>query len=193
MRFSDDDCTELLGMYLGDGYISRGARTFRLRITLDLKYPVLIHDAERLLTRCFPCNRVDVVTGGLKGECADVSVYSTHLPCLLPQHGAGKKHERAIALEPWQASLLGLAPWPFVKACIRTDGCCFINRHGRYEDLCYGFANKSGDIVRLFTQACAKAGVTTRTNFNATRAVWDVRINQRPSVALMLEHVGRKT
>ena len=26
----------------------------------------------------------------------------THLPCLFPQHGPGKKHERPMRLEPWQ-------------------------------------------------------------------------------------------
>ncbi len=195
MRFNADDYAELLGMYLGDGYISRGPRTFRLRIALDLKYPALISDAETLLRRCFPFNKVDVTTAGVKGQCANVSLYSQHLPCLLPQHGPGKKHERVIALEPWQTTLLEAAPWPFIKACIRTDGCCFVNRHGggRYEDLCYGFANRSEDIIRLFTQSCEQVGVTTRTNFNARRPLWDVRINQRRSVALVLEHVGRKT
>src|SRR3954469_14295206 len=34
------------------------------------------------------------------GSMRVLCVYSSHLPCLFPQHGAGKKHERPIVLEP---------------------------------------------------------------------------------------------
>jgi hypothetical protein len=193
MRFSDDDYAELLGMYLGDGCISQSPRTFRLRITLDLRYPVLIRDTQRLLTRCFPANGVDVVTAGRKGECADVSLYSTHLPCLFPQHAPGPKHLRVIALEPWQDQIVARSPWTFIRGCIRTDGCCFVNRTGPYEYVSYAFTNMSTDIVRLFVGACDAVGVTTRATNGDARGIWHVRINQRSSVALMLDHVGRKT
>jgi hypothetical protein len=39
IRFMPDDYAELLGLYLGDGCISEGARTQRLRLSLDAKYP----------------------------------------------------------------------------------------------------------------------------------------------------------
>lgn len=45
MHFSPDDYSELLAMYLGDGCLSRGARTTRLRIALDAKYPQIITEA----------------------------------------------------------------------------------------------------------------------------------------------------
>jgi Homeodomain-like domain len=124
MRFTAADYCELLGLYLGDGCISDGPRTMRLRITLDLKYPGIISDTRALVARCFPNNRVHVQHAGMTGNCVNVSVYSLHLPCLFPQHGAGKKHQRRITLEPWQWSLVGLAPGALLRGLIRSNGVC---------------------------------------------------------------------
>lgn len=197
MRFTAEDYAELLGLYLGDGCISTHPRTHRLRLALDAKYPVIIEDARDLLAQCFPMNRVDVVTNGLTGKLVNVSLYSCHLVCLFPQHGPGKKHKRPIVLEPWQERLLDRAPWAFLRGCIRSDGCAFINRtdihrEEPYEYLSYDFSNKSGDIVELFVGACDRVGVEYRATFNERRGLWHVRINRRASVALMLEHVGLK-
>ena len=52
-------------------------------------------------------------------------------------------------LETWQR-LVGAAPWAFLRGCIRSDGCVFVNRTGRYEYLSYGFTNYSSDILDLF-------------------------------------------
>ena len=81
--------------------------------------------------------------------------YSSHLTCLFPQHGAGKKHERRIALEPWQQELVAAAPWAFLRGCIRSDGSVFVNRTGRYEYLSYDFCNLSQDILGLFEDCLA--------------------------------------
>ena len=121
IRFTPDDYCELLGLYLGDGCISPGARTARLRISLDSKYPTIIREARELLERSFPANSVDAVPFH-NGSAVNVSVYSSHLVCLFPQHGPGPKHKRKIALEPWQASLVEQAPWAFIRGCIRSDG-----------------------------------------------------------------------
>jgi Homeodomain-like domain len=192
MRFTPADYAELLGLYLGDGSISTHARAHRLRIALDAKYPVIIEEARALLARCFPCNRVDVVTTGLKGKCVNVSLYSQHLPCLFPQHGPGPKHRRTIGLEPWQRELVVEAPAAFLRGCIRSDGSVFINRTGPYEYLSYDFTNMSGDIVELFVEACDCVGVVTRVTCGNGQGIWRVRINQRASVALMQARVGLK-
>jgi hypothetical protein len=189
MRFTHDDYAEFLAIYLGDGSISVYPRAQRLRVALDVKYPGIIAEVVALLERCFPENGVDEVQSI---GCIHVSLYSSHLKCLLPQHGPGKKHERSIALEPWQRELVEAAPWPFIRGCIRTDGCAFINRTDVYEYLSYEFSNKSKDIVDLFVGACDQVGVFTRVNCSS-RGQWDVRINRRGSVALMEEHVGLKT
>lgn len=191
IRFTQDDYAELLGLYLGDGCISAGPRTDRLRISLDLKYPDIIRDARQLLERSFPENSVDVVPFH-DGACVNVSVYSTHLACLFPQHAPGKKHERRILLEPWQQRLVEQAPWAFLRGCIRSDGCAFINRTVPYEYLSYEFRNMSEDIARLFVETCESLRLLPRTNCDR-RGRWDVRINRRDSVARLVEHVGLKT
>lgn len=190
MRFTSGDYAELLGLYLGDGCISRGARTFRLRICLDAKYPDIISDTRALLERCLPQNPVGLV-GSRREKMLVVSVYSTHLPCLLPQDADGKKQDRRILLEDWQMRHIEDAPWSFLRGCIRTDGCVFVNRTGPYSYLSYHFCNCSQDIIDLFTMACRLVGVEYRLN------LWDgkfnVRINRRASVKRMLAEVGVKT
>src|SRR3954471_573347 len=43
------DYAFLLGLYLGDGCLSDDGRTFRLRLSLDARYPGVIADARALL------------------------------------------------------------------------------------------------------------------------------------------------
>ena len=186
LLFSDADYAELLGLYLGDGHISALARTERLRIFLDARHSTIVDDTEALLRRCFPENRVGRLLPR-DDRMVVLWLYYGHLSCLFPQHGPGKKHDRPITLEPWQEARGRAAPWAFIKGCIRSDGCVFINRTGRYEYLSYCFDNHSADIRALFVDACRQVGVERRPAGNS------VRIYQRPSVALMLEHVGLKS
>jgi hypothetical protein len=176
---------ELLGLYLGDGHITDLARSQRLRLFLDAKYPAIIDDAERLIHTLLPANRVGRVVAE-EGRMTVVWAYSSHLSCLFPQHGDGKKHERPIVLEPWQQELVAAAPWAFLRGCIRSDGCVFINRTGPYEYLSYDFANYSEDIVGLFERTCLDLGLHPR------RTARRVRLNRREDVARMLPHVGPK-
>ena len=50
----------------------------------------------------------------------------------------------------------------FLRGCIRSDGCVFINRTGRYEYESYDFANLSAAPARLFAATCALVGVDCR-------------------------------
>jgi Homeodomain-like domain-containing protein/LAGLIDADG DNA endonuclease family protein len=184
--FEPADYAQLLGLYLGDGYIGTLARTQRLRIFLDARYTTIVAETDALLRRCFPDNRVGRLSRHA-GAMVVLWVYHGHLSCLFPQHGPGKKHERPIVLEPWQASIVDAEPWAFLRGLIRSDGCVFINRTGKYEYLSYEFSNLSPGIRERFTRTCARVGVVCRAYGNR------IRICQRPSVALMLEHVGTKT
>jgi hypothetical protein len=186
ITFTDADYAELLGLYLGDGHIAALARTQQLRISLDAKYPNINDEIDALLRRCFPGNRVGrVISDG--GSTVVLHVYSSHLSCLFPQAGQGKKHRRAIVLEPWQAERVACAPWAFLRGCIRSDGRAFVNRTGTYEYMTYDFYNLSDDIRQLFIDAANRLGLACRPAGNC------VRINRRESVALMLEHVGVKS
>jgi hypothetical protein len=183
--FSPEEYAELLGLYLGDGHITRMARTQRLRICLDARYATVVREADQLLRRCFPDNPVGRVHLHDGAEVV-LGVYSSHLGCLFPQAGSGKKHERRIRLEPWQADLVARAPWAFLRGCIRSDGCSFINRTGPYEYLSYDFANYSSDILDLFEATCRGLGLRPR------RYARSIRLYRREDVALLVEHVGIK-
>lgn len=186
IRYEPPDYAELLGLYLGDGCISRSGRVFRLRIKLDARYPTIVAETIDLFGRVFPANRVGRVETD-RGSAVEVGIYSRHVPCLLPQHGAGPKHRRPIVLEEWQRRLVHTAPWQFLRGCIRSDGCVFVNRTGSYRYLSYDFCNSSEDIRRLFVETCDAVGVETRCAGNR------VRINRRASVAQLREHVGLKS
>jgi Homeodomain-like domain len=178
------DYAELLGLYLGDGHITDMPRTQRLRIFLDAKYPGIVSGAAALLGRCLPANRVGTRLSGT--TMAVVSTHHRHLGCLFPQHGPGKKHERAMVFEQWQRAHVEAAPWAFLRGCINSDGCTFVNRFGRYAYLSYEFRNRSEGIKALFVETCDQVGVRYRINGDR------VRICQRPSVALLQEYVGTK-
>ena len=176
---------ELLGLYLGDGHITEMARADRLRLFLDAKYPVVVDESEAIMRTVLPANRVGRVVAE-EGRMIVLWAYSSHLTCLFPQHGAGKKHDRRIALEPWQQELVDAAPWSFLRGCIRSDGCVFVNRTGRYEYLSYSFHNLSADILDLFEQTCVAVGLRPR------RSRINVRLNRRDDVARLLARVGTK-
>jgi hypothetical protein len=111
----------LLGMYLGDGCISRHLRTCHLRITCDTNYPAIMTRCTEAIDALMPNQQAAIAKR--PGRCADVSHYSKHWPCLFPQHGPGRKHHRKIALEPWQEALVYDAAEEFVLGLIHSDGC----------------------------------------------------------------------
>ncbi|WP_329287176.1 helix-turn-helix domain-containing protein [Streptomyces sp. NBC_00691] len=188
----------LLGLYLGDGHIShpRQHRVPSLRITLDDAWPGVQQEAMTAVRTVFPDN---TASWARKTGCRDAKVHSKHLVCLFPQHGPGKKHERAIVLEPWQREIVDAHPWPFVRGLIHSDGSRVVNwtektiggRRKRYEYPRYFFTNTSDDIARLYTDTLDRVGVAWRSRLRATGA-HDVSVARRDAVALLDAHVGPK-
>ncbi|MFD7401309.1 helix-turn-helix domain-containing protein [Streptomyces sp. NPDC059866] len=188
----------LLGLYLGDGHISHysGHRVPNLMIACTESWPGLMDDCEKAMSTVFPHNSVCRVR---KTGCRNVKVYSKHLPCLFPQHGPGKKHERRILLEPWQQEIVDAHPWDFIRGLIHSDGCRITNwttrmvggERKRYEYPRYFFSNKSDDIRRLFTDALDKVGVEWTTLARGSDP-FNISIARKASVALMDAHVGPK-
>ncbi len=72
-------------------------------------------------------------------------------PSLFPQHGPGKKHERAIVLEPRQRVVVDAHPWEFVRGLVHSDGCRITDwttrmvagQRKRYEYPRYLFTNNA--------------------------------------------------
>ncbi|MFJ5259011.1 helix-turn-helix domain-containing protein [Streptomyces sp. NPDC088387] len=188
----------LLGLYLGDGHISHYSehRVPNLMITCDESWPGLMDKCEQAMRTVFPDNAVCRVR---KTGCRNVKVYSKHLHCLFPQHGPGRKHERSIALEPWQWKIVRTHPWDFIRGLIHSDGCRVTNwttrlvagERKRYEYPRYFFTNKSDDIRRLFTDALDLVGVEWTTLARGSDP-FNISIARKASVALMDAHVGPK-
>lgn len=144
----------VLGLYLGDGCISRHPRAWRLRITLDAKYPAIVercrHAIDKLMPE-MPEQRARVLPRS--DGCAEVWLCSKHWPCLFPQHGPGRKHLRPIRLEPWQQLLVDQATEEFVLGLIHSDGCRVVANDRGVRSIRYHFSNRSEDIIGLFTAA----------------------------------------
>jgi hypothetical protein len=174
----------LLGLYLGDGMLTRAHRdVWRLRISLDAKYPVIIGCAEAAI--------VEVAARGVgrvaRTGCIEIYSNWKHWICLFPQHGAGPKHLRQITLEPWQEHLVRQHPGQFLAGLIHSDGCRCVNRVKGHEYPRYFFSNLSADIRAMFVAACALVGVDSRPD-----GARNVSVARRESVAILDELVGPK-
>lgn len=82
---------------------------YRLRVFLDRAHPVIVGECEAAMRLVLPASRVGVLRHK-RQQMDEVSSFSKHWPHLLPQHGPGPKHERTIALEPWQQRIVGRHP-----------------------------------------------------------------------------------
>jgi hypothetical protein len=177
----------LLGQYLGDGYLVTAARVPKLRIACADAYPGIAGEVDRAMVT-LSGNRVSVVQAI---GCSDHASYWKHWPCLIPQHGPGRKHERPIVLAEWQRSIVDEHPWPLIRGLIHSDGCRVINRvtvRGRtYAYPRYLFSNESRDIQAILTVALDQVGVAWRNNRPNS-----VSIARRPAVRAMDEHIGPK-
>lgn len=183
----------LLGLYLGDGCVSRLKKgAYFLRIACADVWPGLIDACAAAVRAVRPDNSVCRVQ---RQGCVMVTGYSKHWPCLLPQHGPGKKHERPIVLEPWQREIVDANPWEFVRGLVHSDGCRITNWtvkdvggvRKRYEYPRYFFTNKSADIRGLYTNTLDQLGIDWKRP-NA----WNISVAKRASVALMDAHIGPK-
>ncbi|MBA2812023.1 helix-turn-helix domain-containing protein [Streptomyces sp. KM273126] len=187
----------LLGLYLGDGCISPNRKgVYILRVACADAWPGLIEACEAAILSVRPDNSVCRVQA--QGH-VSVGCSSKHWPCLFPQHGPGKKHERTIALEPWQQEIVDAHPWDFIRGLIHSDGCRITNwttrlvagEPKRYEYPRYFFTNKSDDIRKLFTEALDGVGVEWTVLARGSDP-FNVSIARKASVALMDAHVGPK-
>jgi len=184
---------ELLGWYLGDGHISLGGRgVYSLHIFNDAKYVGLNTGLLELMRRvkpgCRPHTRnapgVVITTVGWK-----------HWPCLFPQHGPGRKHERQLRLEDWQREIIATHPGDFLRGLFHSDGCRSNNWatrvvqgvKKRYEYPRWQFVNHSSDIRRWCTEALDLLGIPWR------QSSWKcISVSTRAGVARLDELIGPK-
>jgi hypothetical protein len=122
-----------------------------------------------------------------KPSFVEVSAYSKAWPCLLPQHGPGRKHQRSIALAVWQQDLVQQHPRLLLRGLIHSDGSRYINT-GRAGWRCprYAFNNRSEDILQIFCKACDLL------DLRYTFAPRSVYVSRKADVQRMDEFVGAK-
>jgi hypothetical protein len=177
----------LLGLYLGDGTISRQTKgVLRLRIFMDSRYPEIIGACVRAMSEVMPANVVRVDKKPY--NCVEIGCSSKLWPQLFPQHGPGRKHTRKIELAPWQERAVARYPWQFIRGLIHSDGCRVINRVNGGEYPRYFFSQVSDDIRDMFCDACDFIGIEWK------QSRWNsISVARRRSVELMDSFVGPKS
>jgi hypothetical protein len=178
----------LLGIYLGDGTISKAARdVWKLRVVQDTRYPGVIGEIVRAMHAVLP-NRVGVMRRGTT-NCVEIYSHSKRWPLIFPQAGPGRKHERKIELTAWQWGIVWQDPGMFLRGLIHSDGCRVTNRvwHGKYAYPRYFFNNESEDIRQLFREACDLLEIEHRDNRPNS-----ISVARRASVAKLDAIVGAK-
>jgi hypothetical protein len=190
------DYAYLLGLYLGDGCISRASTrdkdVWKLRIMCADAWPGLIRECERAMSTIRPDNKVSTQQ---RVGCTEVMCCSRHWPCLFPQHGLGRKHMRMIELQSWQRIIVFNNPGHFARGLFHSDGYRGINRvrarladgERRYEYPRYLFTNESKDILLLCGETLDQLGVAWRFS---RRTV--ISVARREAVARLDEFVGPK-
>ena len=90
-----------------------------LRISCDAAYPGIVADAEGVVKAVHPSRPT------FRVRAPGVTVVQSHWkhwPCLFPQHGPGRKHERPIVLEDWQRAIVEQHPADFLRGLFHSDG-----------------------------------------------------------------------
>jgi hypothetical protein len=174
----------LLGLYLGDGCISKHPKgVYKLRIFLDAKYPGIIASACDAIGAV----KVKVVrTLPRPRDCVEVYSFWKSWPCLFPQHGPGKKRERRIVLTDWQTPLVDRWPQQLIRGLIHSDGCRFQNTGTNWSWPRYSFKQVSEDIRRIFCDACDRLGLRW------TEARTTIYVSRKADVAILDKFIGPK-
>ena len=185
---------ELLGWYLGDGHISRGRRdVFNLHIVNDKKYVVDNARLQDLMRTVKPGGRPH--TRHVPGAVI-TTVSWKHWPCLFPQHGPGRKHDRPIILEFWQSGIVEAHPAELLRGLFHSDGCRAKNwatrivagEKRRYDYPRWHFTNNSDDIRGLCCWALDLVEIPWRQSNWKT-----ISVSTRAGVARLDELIGLKS
>lgn len=175
----------LLGLYLGDGCLSEHPRdVYKLRVTLDRRYPGIIDECAAAMEQVRPASRV--MRRLRPDNSVEVYAYSKAWPLLFPQHGSGPKHRRNVSLRPWQAELAGEGPELLMRGLIQSDGCRFMNTGRNWRCPRYMLTNRSPHIREIFTSLCDQLGVRW------TSAPDVIYVSRKRDVAALDRFIGPK-
>ena len=127
--------------------------------------------------------------------CVITTVSWKHWPCLLPQHGPGREHERPIVLADWQRAVVEEHPGDLLRGLFHSDGCRVRNTATRTVDGVtvrrhyprWQFVNHSEDVLGICTDTLDLVGVAWRRSGR-----WTVSVSRREAVATLDDLVGPK-
>ncbi len=184
----------LLGCYFGDGYINKqGPYTWKIRFSLDTKYPYIINEVLSSLRSLYDSGFVVSIKNS---NSVDVSAHSYLLPQHFPHLGVGTKHERDMQLQSWQNDIIAVCPWEFIKGLYYTDGSRYLQSN-RY--LKYNFTNRSRDIIDMFAATCDLVGINYYINPRPFKNMignisvgWTLTVGRKYDVTIMDQHLGSK-
>ncbi len=176
----------LLGIYLGDGCISQHPRAYAIRIMLDSRYPGIIDETASALEAVLPGKHAWRGRHG-SDRCVVVAMYWRHWPCLIPQHGPGRKHLRTIALEPWQREIIEGHHEQFLRGLIHSDGCRVVANDRGVASVRYHFSNLSEDIKALYCASLDALGIPWTRPSNK-----DIAVYRKHATAMLDQFIGPK-
>src|SRR6185437_11242467 len=94
---------------------------------MDSRYPGIIAEVVDAMRAVMP-RSVAAIQPHARHLFVEIHSHSNAWPCLFPQHGPGRKHERRIELAPWQEAIVDREPEQFIRGLIHSDGCRVMNR-----------------------------------------------------------------
>ena len=182
----------LFGYYLGDGSVSTFRGRGTLRISCDRTYPRIIDDVSDLIRAVRPEGQVFHVRA--PGAIVVQSNWK-HWTCLFPQHGPGRKHERALGMAPWQREIWEAYPAAFLRGLFHSDGCRAKNwtrrrvagEMKRYDYPRWQFTNHSAEIRGWCCEALDLVDIAWRQSNWKT-----ISVSTRADVAQHDELIGPK-
>lgn len=111
----------LLGAYLGDGTVTLYRRSaWCLRIFNDRRYRSISQEILAAMRTTFPGGHVRLQPSSTS-EADVLSVRHPAVPRAFPQHGPGRKHDRAIVLADWQLERTRADPGALIRGLIHSD------------------------------------------------------------------------
>ena len=174
-------------MYLGDGCISALAKgSYRLRITLDARYPGLICECAAAMRAVAPLWRKSPGQAGRASRRGELLLEGLARSCF---HNTGQDASifARSSLSDWQQDIVDRHPKLFLSGLIHSDGCRCINKSMGHEYVRYFFDQVSDDIREIFCRTCDQLGIAYR------QPKWrTISIARRADVAFLDEFIGPK-
>jgi hypothetical protein len=108
-----------LGLYLGDGTISRQPRG--VTVFASSWMPSIRGSSRDASARCLR-SRFERIGMLDHPGCVEIGSSWKHWPCVFPQAGPGMKHTRPIVLTGWQQRIVESHPEDFLRGLFESDG-----------------------------------------------------------------------